>query len=126
MYAFMNHIKTQKVKIEQTVTSISLKKTDDVTIFNREQRQIFDRVMNHYFIADDTQLLFQMNDQTSTEKFKVIDLIFAHLTFYAIQDSKNQTTSDENRDSVFRVASIDVTAYNIAECILHSLLKLFV
>ena len=83
MYAFMNHIKTQKVRIEQTVASISLKEIDDVTILNREQRQIFDRVMSHYFVADDTQLLFQMNDQASTEKFKVIDLIFAHLTFYA-------------------------------------------
>ena len=89
MYAFMNHIKTQKVKIEQTVASISLKEIDDVTILNREQRQIFDRVMSHYFVADDTQLLFQMNDQASTEKFKVIDLIFAHLTFYATQDSRN-------------------------------------
>ena len=84
MYAFMNHIKTQKIKIEQTIASISLKETDNVTILNRKQRQIFDRVMNHYFVVDDIQLLFQMNDQASTKKFKVIDLIFAHLTFYAI------------------------------------------
>ena len=84
MYAFMNHIKTQKIKIEQTIASISLKETDNVTILNRKQRQIFDRVMNHYFVVDDIQLFFQMNDQASTKKFKVIDLIFAHLTFYAI------------------------------------------
>ena len=71
-------------------------------------------------------MLFETNNPTNTENFKIIDLIFAHLTFYAIQDSSNQTTLNENRDSVFRAISIDVIAYNIVECILHSLLKLFV
>ena len=43
MYTFINYIETQKIKIEKAATSISLKKIDDVTSFNREQRRIFDR-----------------------------------------------------------------------------------
>ena len=124
MYAFMNHIKTQKVRIEKTATSISLRETDDVTVLNREQRQIFDRVMSHYLVADETRLLLQMNDQADTEKFIVIDLIFAHLTFYAAQDSSNQAAPDKSCDPVLRAASTGVAAYNIAGCTLHSLLKL--
>ena len=122
----MNHIKTQKIQIEKTVASISLKETDDVTIFNREQPQIFDRIRNHYFVVNEIQLFSQMNDQTNIEKFKIIDLIFVHLIFYAIQDSSNQTTLNKNRDFVIRLISIDVIAYNIIEYILRSLLKLFV
>ena len=62
----------------------------------------------------------------NTEKLKIIDLIFTYLTFYAIQNSNNQTTLNKNRDFVFRVVSIDVITYNIVECILHLLLKLFI
>ena len=83
-------------------------------------------MMNYYFVIDEIELLFQINNHTSIEKFKIIDLIFAYLTFYVTQNSNNQTTSNENRDSVFGVALIDVIAYSIVECILHLLLKLFV
>ena len=84
VYTFINYIKTQKIKIEKTTISISLKETDDVTVFNREQYQILDRIMNHYFIINETKMFFQINNQANAEKFKIIDLIFAHLTLYAI------------------------------------------
>ena len=54
MHTFINYTKTQKIKIEKIIASILLQKIDDVTIFNREQRQIFDRMINHCFVLDKT------------------------------------------------------------------------
>jgi hypothetical protein len=117
---------TRRVK-NLTVIFRILKKADDISILNVEQRRVFDRVLFHYLKDDDSQLLLHLNEIIDTRKSLCINRIFFHLIYHAAVRLKyNNETADVDFNSVFKCASIDVAAYNVSNATLHQLLDLFV
>ncbi len=118
---------TRRVKNLTIILKI-LKKVDDISILNVEQRRVFDRVLFHYLKNDDSQLLLHLNEVIDTRKSLCINRIFSHLIYHAVvrlrYNKKNDTNVDFNL--VFRCASTDVAAFNVSSAILHQLLDLFV
>jgi ATP-dependent DNA helicase PIF1 len=104
-----------------------LKKADDISIFNVEQRRVFDRVLSHHLKDDDFQLLLHLNEVIDTKKSLCINRIFFHLIYHAVVRLRyNNETVNIDFNLVFRCASIDVIAYNVSNATLHQLLDLLV
>jgi len=85
---------------------------------NVEQRDVVDRVIDHYHYRSDAQLLLHLNEVVEIEKSICINLIFSHLTYYAAQINMS--------NSVLRAALINVAVFNIKNFTLHQLLNLFI
>ena len=83
---------------------------------NLEQRDVFDRVLNHYLQGREGQLLLHVDGVTGTGKSSVIDIISKHLAYHAAQR--------QQRNPVMRGAPTGVAAHTIHDCTLHRLLSL--
>jgi hypothetical protein len=102
-------------------------KADDISIFNVEQRRVFDRVLSHYLKNDDFQLLLHLNEIIDTKNSLCINRIFFHLIYHAVVRLKyNNEIANVDFNFVFKCASIDVAAYNVSNATLHQLLDLLV
>jgi hypothetical protein len=100
-------------KISQTFEEI-----ENLSIFNIEQRALFDEILNHFMFFIKKQLLFQIDDETETRKSLCNDLIFFHMNYHVYQR--------EESSFVLQAAFIDVVAHNIFNSILHQLFFLFI
>jgi hypothetical protein len=117
---------TRRVKNFIVILRI-LMKADDISIFNVEQRRLFNRVLFHYLKDDDSQLLLHLNEIIDTRKSLCINRIFFHLIYHAVVRLKyNNEIADVHFNFVFKCASIDVAAYNMSSATLHQLLDLLV
>ena len=124
IYALMNHIETQRGTTTKTRAPNTLAEAGDISILNAEQRQLFDRVMNHYLSSDPNQLLLHVDGAAGTGKSKCIDLISAHMAYHAADQAVRRGEPVDECDPVIRAAPTGVAAYIIAGSTLHSLLRL--
>ena len=94
----------------------SLAEAGDPNSLNLEQRDVFDRVLNHYLQGREGQLLLHVDGVTGTGKSRVIDIISKHLAFHAAQR--------QQRNPVMRDAPTGVAAHTIHGSTLHRLFSL--
>ena len=85
----------------------------DPNSFNLEQRNAFDRVLNHYLQGRERQLLPHVDGVARTGASRVTDLISKHLTYHAAQL--------QQRNLGMRGASTGVAAHTIQGSTLHQL-----
>lgn len=120
IYNLISHLETQKGATTKAAAPATLEEVRDVKILNPKQRQVFDRVMDHYLSGDTSQLLFHVDGMGGTGKSTCIDTISWHMAYHATQNAG----PTKFHDLVIWAAPTGITAYNIQGCTLHSLLRL--
>lgn len=120
IHSLINHLETQKGATTKAAAPATLEEAGDVEMLNPKQRQVFDRVMDHYLSRDTSQLLFHVDGVAGTGKSTCIDIISQHMAYHAAQSAG----PTEFHDPIIWAAPTGVAAYNIQGCTVHSLLRL--
>ncbi len=111
-----NHSAVARVTREDASAPATLEEAGSLSFLNAEQRDVVDRVIDHYRDRAGAQLLLHLDGVSGTGKSTCINLISSHLAYYAAQvDMVNP---------VLRAAPTGVAAFNIKGFTLHQLLNL--
>lgn len=87
---------------------------------------MLNRILQYNLNNNNDQLYFHVNKIIDIDKFKYIELISRHITYYIIQNASKNIKSFNKYDLIIRFIFINIIVYNIENCILYLLFKIFI